>query len=51
MRKEYKSIAISCKAYELLNKLAELNPGYKKFVLVSELIEGAYAEQTKNKGE
>ena len=47
---KYKSIAISCKAYELLNKLAELNPGYKKFVLVSELIEDAYEDQVKIKG-
>ena len=47
---QYKSIAISCKAYEILNKLAELNPGYKKFVLVSELIEDAYQDQLKIKG-
>lgn len=48
---KYKSIAISCKAYELLEKLSELNPGYKKFVLVSELIEDAYLDQVKLKGE
>lgn len=49
MKKEYRTVAISCKAYELLNKLAELNPGYKKYVLVSDLIEDAYAEQVKIK--
>lgn len=47
---QYKSIAISYEAYETLNKLAELNPGYKKFVLVSELIENAYQDQVKIKG-
>lgn len=49
--KQYRTIAISCKAYEVLNKLAELNPGYKKFVLVSELIEDAYQDQIKIKGD
>lgn len=48
---QYKTIAISGKAYDILNKLAALNPGYKKFVLVSELIEDAYINQTKVKGE
>ena len=49
MKNGYKTVAISCKAYELLKKLADLNPGYKKYVLVSELIEDAYAEQKKIK--
>lgn len=47
---KYQTIAISCRAYDLLNKLAELNPGYKKYVLVSELIEDAYMDQAKLKG-
>lgn len=44
MRKEYRTVAISCKAYELLEKIAQLNPGYKKYVFVSDLIEKAYEE-------
>lgn len=39
---KYKSIAISCKAYELLNKISELNPNNKKYIFVSQLIEEAY---------
>ena len=42
MRKEYRTVAISCKAYELLEKIAQMNPGYKKYVFVSDLIEEAY---------
>lgn len=42
MRKEYRTVAISCKAYELLEKIAQMNPGYKKYVFVSDLIEQAY---------
>ena len=47
MQKEYKSIAISCKAYELLNKIAQMNPGFKKYVLVSDLIEDYYNNMKK----
>lgn len=42
MKKKYQSIAISCKAYELLEKIAQLEPSYKKYAFVSELIEEAY---------
>lgn len=47
MKKEYKTVAISCKAYELLDKIAQLNPGYKKYVLVSDLIEDYYNNMNK----
>ena len=50
MRKTYKTVAVSCKAYEILEKIAQLNPGYKKYVFVSDLIEEAYKEM-KNKEE
>lgn len=40
-------IAITCKANELLDKLAELNPHYKKYMLVSEIIENAYKNMEK----
>lgn len=40
-------IAITCKANELVDKLAELNPNYKKYMLVSEIIENAYQEHIK----
>lgn len=42
MKTELKKIAVTCKAFELLDKLNELNPGQKKYALVSELIESAY---------
>lgn len=42
-------IAITCKANELLDRLAELNPQYKKYMLVSEIIENAYREANKGK--
>ena len=45
---QYKRIAISCKAYESLDKISELNPNTKKYVFVSQLIEEAY-EKMKQK--
>lgn len=48
-KEETKKIAITCKAFELLNKLNEMNPQYKKYALVSELIEEAYKEANKRK--
>lgn len=47
MKKEYRTVAISCKAYELLNMISQLNPGYKKYVLVSDLIEDYYNNMKK----
>lgn len=44
MKTELKKIAVTCKAFELLDKLNELNPGQKKYALVSELIESAYSK-------
>jgi hypothetical protein len=43
-------IAITCKANELVDKLAELNPQYPKYMLVSEIIENAYTEKLMIKG-
>jgi hypothetical protein len=39
---KYKSIAITCQAKDLLDELAKLNPGLKKHIFVSELIEQEY---------
>ena len=39
---EYKRIAISCKAKNLLEEIIKLNPKFKKFEFVSELIEDYY---------
>lgn len=39
MAKKYISIAITCHAKNLLDELSKLNPGIKKHILVSELIE------------
>jgi hypothetical protein len=41
LEKKYNSIAISSKAYDILNKLTAIN-GMKKYVYVSELIEAEY---------
>jgi hypothetical protein len=44
----YRTIAISCKAKNLLDELMKLNPEKKKFVFVSNLIEEAYEKMTKH---
>jgi len=43
-------IAITCKASELVSKLAALNPDKKKYMLVSQIIEEAYARQVESRG-
>jgi hypothetical protein len=43
-----KTIAVSCKAFELLDKISFLT-GQKKYVLVSDFIENYYKELTKER--
>lgn len=43
----YKTIAISCKAKNLLDEIIKLNPDKKKFVFVSNLIEDYYKNMKK----
>lgn len=42
MAKKYVSIAITCQAKDLLDEISKLNPGIKKHIFVSELIEREY---------
>lgn len=42
MAKKYVSIAITCQAKDLLDELSKLNPGIKKHIFVSDLIEQEY---------
>lgn len=42
MTKKYVSIAITCQAKDLLDEISKLNPGIKKHIFVSDLIEQEY---------
>lgn len=47
MEKDLKRIAITGKAFEIVDKLSALNPGLKRYVLVSEVIEHYYNNMKK----
>lgn len=47
MARKYVSIAITCQAKDLLDEISKLNPGIKKHIFVSELIEQEYNKLVK----
>lgn len=48
--KQYKMVAISCKAKDLLDKLIELEPTLKKGAFVEQLIQQKYEETVGERG-